>query len=55
MDEKSLEILEYPAIRNIIAGFASFPAGSERIRELRPLVDFKQIDISFAGDQEISP
>ncbi|UCD09448.1 MAG: endonuclease MutS2, partial [Dehalococcoidales bacterium] len=40
MDEKSLEILEFPRIREILAGYTSFPVGEERMRQLVPLTDF---------------
>ena len=43
MDEKSLEILEFPRIREILAGYASFPVGAELVRELVPLADFETV------------
>ncbi|MEE8419127.1 MAG: hypothetical protein V3S02_03335, partial [Dehalococcoidales bacterium] len=43
MDDKSLEILEFPAVKKIIAGFASFPAGYELTLELTPSSDFEDV------------
>jgi DNA mismatch repair protein MutS2 len=43
MDEKSLEILEFPRIREILAGYTSFPVGAELVRELVPLTDFDTV------------
>lgn len=43
MDSKSLEILEFPRIREILAGFTSFPASYQLARELEPLTDYEPI------------
>ncbi|OGN88354.1 MAG: hypothetical protein A2158_05290 [Chloroflexi bacterium RBG_13_46_14] len=43
MDEKSLEILEFPRVREILAGYTSFPVGAELVRELVPLADFDTV------------
>ncbi|MDD4859081.1 MAG: hypothetical protein PHR56_02625, partial [Dehalococcoidales bacterium] len=43
MDEKSLEVLEFPRVREIIAGFASFSASREQALELQPLTDYDTI------------
>ncbi len=39
MDEKSLEMLEFPKIREILAGFASFSRSRELALQLRPGTD----------------
>lgn len=43
MDEKSLEMLEFPKVREIIAGYTSFPASHELALSLKPLSDFQPI------------
>ena len=43
MDEKSLELLEFPRIREQIAGYASFSPSRELALKLRPLTDYAQI------------
>jgi len=43
MDSKSLEILEFPQIREILAGFTSFSASRGLASSLEPLVDPEQI------------
>ncbi len=43
MDEKSLEMLEFPQIRKMLADFTSFSASRELAMELRPLTDYDQI------------
>ena len=44
MDEKSLEILEFPQIISILSGYTSFSASRELALKLRPLAEFSQID-----------
>jgi len=44
MDEKSLEILEFPQIISILAGYTSFSASRELALKLKPLTDFDRID-----------
>jgi DNA mismatch repair protein MutS2 len=39
LDEKSLEMLEFPRIREIIAGYTSFPASSALALSLKPTSD----------------
>ncbi len=39
MDAKSLDMLEFPRIRELIAGYAAFSGGRELAAELRPLTD----------------
>jgi DNA mismatch repair protein MutS2 len=43
MDDKSLEILEFPRIREILSGFTSFSASRELAITLRPQHDYEQI------------
>lgn len=43
MDDKSLEILGFPQIRQILAGFTAFSASRELALELRPSPDFQQV------------
>ena len=43
MDEKSLEILEFPVIREILSGFTSFSASRQLALELTPLTDYETI------------
>jgi DNA mismatch repair protein MutS2 len=43
MDDKSLELLEFPQIRNILAGYASFAVSLELVLGLRPLADGDRI------------
>lgn len=43
MDEKSLELLEFPRIREQVASFASFTPGIELALKLQPLTDYGQI------------
>ena len=43
MDEKSLEILGFPQIRQILAGFTAFSASRELALELRPSPDFQRV------------
>jgi DNA mismatch repair protein MutS2 len=43
MDDKSLEMLEFPRIREILAGFTSFSASRELALTLKPLNDYERI------------
>ncbi|MDP2743617.1 MAG: endonuclease MutS2 [Dehalococcoidia bacterium] len=43
MDDKSLEILDFPQIRQILAGFTSFSAGRQLALELQPSVDHQHV------------
>lgn len=47
MDEKSIEVLEFPKIREILSGFTSFYLGRELALQARPLVDTAAIDRSL--------
>ncbi len=43
MDEKSIEILEFPVIRRILSGFTSFSASRQLALELMPLTEYEVI------------
>jgi DNA mismatch repair protein MutS2 len=45
MDDKSLEMLEFPRIKEILAGYTSFSASREMALSLRPLHDYKYISL----------
>ena len=52
MDDKSLEILEFPRIREILAGFTSFSASRELAITLQPLSDYEQISLLLKQSAE---
>ncbi len=43
MDEKSLEILEFPKVKEILAGFTSFLASRQLALDLQPTPDFERV------------
>jgi DNA mismatch repair protein MutS2 len=45
MDDKSLEMLEFPKIREILAGFTSFSASREMALALKPVNDYDRISL----------
>ncbi len=45
MDDKSLEMLEFPRIKEILAGFTSFSASRELALALNPLRDYERISL----------
>jgi len=45
MDDKSLEMLEFPRIREILAGYTAFPISYELAIGLRPLDDYEHISL----------
>jgi DNA mismatch repair protein MutS2 len=45
MDEKSLEMLEFPKIREILADYTSFTASRELAMNLKPLQDYGRISL----------
>ncbi len=45
MDDKSLEMLEFPRIREILAGFTTFSASRELATALKPERDFERISL----------
>ncbi len=52
MDAKSLDMLEFPRIRELIAGYAAFSGGRELANELRPLTDHGAITRLLARTAE---
>lgn len=52
MDEKSIELLEFPQIREIIAGYTSFPPGRELAQRLDPLTSFEDISLLLRQSRE---
>ena len=54
MDDKSLEMLEFPRIREILAGYTSFSASRELAIALKPQHDYEQISISLKQAAEAS-
>jgi len=45
MDEKSLEILEYPVVKNILAGYTSFSVSKDLILNLMPSSDYDKVSL----------
>ncbi len=43
MDDKSLEILEFPQIKQILAGLTSFSASRQLALDLQPIHDYKRV------------
>ena len=52
MDDKSLEILEVPRIREILAGFTSFSASHELAINLQPLSAYEQVSLLLRQSAE---
>ena len=52
MDDKSLEILEFPRIREILAGFTAFSASRELALDIQPLADYEQISLLLGQSAE---
>lgn len=52
MDDKSLEMLEFHRIREILAGFTSFSASHELTLRLKPLSDYEQISLLLRQSAE---
>jgi len=52
MDEKSLEILEFPQIIAILAGYTSFSASRELAMGLKPLADYDRIALLLRQSAE---
>ncbi|MBI2832502.1 MAG: endonuclease MutS2 [Chloroflexi bacterium] len=45
MDEKSLEMLEFPRVKEILAGYTSFSLSREMAMKLQPLTDYERISL----------
>ncbi|HLC29451.1 MAG TPA: endonuclease MutS2, partial [Dehalococcoidia bacterium] len=52
MDSKSLEILEFPQIRRILAEFTSFSASAKLALTLQPLSDYERISLLLGQSAE---
>lgn len=52
MDDKSLEILEFPRVREILAGYTSFSASRELAIDLQPLSNPEQISLLLKQSAE---
>ena len=52
MDAKGLELLEFPQIREILAGFTSFSASSALAFNLQPLSDCEQVSLLLRQSAE---
>jgi DNA mismatch repair protein MutS2 len=52
VDDKSLEILEFPRIREILAGFTAFSASHELALDIQPLADYEQISLLLRQSTE---
>ena len=52
MDAKSLELLEFPQIREILAGFTSFSASRALAFNLQPLSDYEQVSLLLRQSAE---
>ena len=45
MDKKSLEILEFPEVKKILAGHTSFSLSNQLILNLKPLSDYDEVSL----------
>jgi len=52
MDDKSLEMLEFPKIRELLAGYTSFSASRELANGLTPLRDYERISLLLKQTKE---
>jgi DNA mismatch repair protein MutS2 len=52
LDDKSLEMLEFQRVREIVAGFTSFSASRDLVMELRPLSDRDRISLLLKQSTE---
>ena len=52
MDAKSLEMLEFHRVREIIAGYTSFPASQALAMNLQPISDYEKIQLLFKQSYE---
>ena len=52
MDEKSLEILEFPQIKKILAGYTSFPVSYDFVLELMPFTDYDRVLLLLKQSEE---
>jgi DNA mismatch repair protein MutS2 len=52
MDNKSIEILEFPQIKSILAGYTSFSASRNLALALEPLADYDQVSLRLRQSAE---
>ncbi|GAH64318.1 unnamed protein product, partial [marine sediment metagenome] len=52
MDDKSLEILEFPRVRDILASYTSFSASRELAINLQPSSNLEQISLLLRQSAE---
>ena len=52
MDDKSLEMLEFPHIREILADYTSFSASRELALSLQPLQNYERISLLLQQTKE---
>ncbi|MBI4595006.1 MAG: hypothetical protein HY730_01340, partial [Candidatus Tectomicrobia bacterium] len=52
MDPKSLELLEFPQIKKILAGFTSFSASRLLALDLQPVTDYDQVRLLLLHSAE---
>ncbi|MFC1939937.1 endonuclease MutS2 [Chloroflexota bacterium] len=52
MDEKSLEILEFPEVKKILAGYTSFSVSNEMVLDLMPLSDYDEVSLLLRQSTE---
>ena len=52
MDEKSLEILEFPEVKRILAGYTSFPISKDLVLNLMPLSDYDEVSLLLRQSAE---
>jgi len=52
MDEKSLEILEFPEVRKILSGYTSFPVSKDLVLNLKPTCDYNEISLLLRQSKE---
>ena len=52
MDAKSLELLEFPQIKKILAGFTSFSASRQLALDLQPAADYQQVSVLLRQSAE---
>ncbi|MBM3132993.1 MAG: endonuclease MutS2, partial [Chloroflexi bacterium] len=52
MDEKSLSVLEFPKVREIVAGFTAFPMSRELALSLTPITDHEEIILRLKESAE---
>ena len=52
MKDKSLEMLEFPRVKEILAGYTSFPISKEMILDLKPSTSVEQVSHRFKQSSE---